>query len=134
MGDLSQYALQAALHQALSSDTALMDAVTGIYDFVPADTAYPYVTLGSMRGSDISAVAVQLTQIDVTIHVYSRERGRKEAAEIMRRLQTVLEEEAPEPEGFGLVTLRLLNSEITQERDGLTYHGRMQWRAVLQQE
>ena len=52
-------ALRAAIHDALIADSALnaRSAAPNIYDEPPRDAAFPYVTLGEARISDVSADA-----------------------------------------------------------------------------
>jgi len=44
--------LQTAVYNALSADATLVSAVTGIYDFVPEGTAFPYVKVGDQTMVD----------------------------------------------------------------------------------
>lgn len=134
MGEFSHFALQAALHECLSGDATLGALLNGVFDFVPAKTAYPYMTIGDMSSSDVSAVEAVLTQIDVVLHVYSRGRGRKEAGDIMQRILQILPDNLAELEDFRLVSMRHIGSDVRLESDGLSYHARMRWRAVVQQD
>lgn len=133
MAGFNLYALQAAIHTALTSDTALMGMVSGIYDHVPAKTEHPYVTVGNMRVSDMSAGAV-LLRAELALHTYSRARGRKEASDIMGELHRLLQAMTVPAMGYSIVSTRHVSSEIVLERDGLTYQGRMRFEVVLQQE
>lgn len=133
MSELCQYALQEALYTVLTGDADLMQQVTDVFDYVPPETAYPYVTLGEMRATDVSSVTNKLTRLEVVLHVYSRNRGRKETGEIMARISVLLDEQEPLMNGFTAISLRYSGSDISQERDGLTYHGRMKFDALVQQ-
>lgn len=132
MGEFSHYALQVAVYNVLAANTVLMNSVSGVFDHVPPKTAYPYMTIGDTRATDISTMDIALTQMELVLHVYSRERGRKEISDIMRQLHDLLHDSNPVMEDHVAVSLRYTGSDITQEGDGLTYHGRMRFGAVLQ--
>lgn len=134
MVGLNLYGLQTAVHTALTADAALMGMVEGVFDHVPEKTGYPYVTIGNIRMRDMSAQGVTLLRAELAVSVYSRARGRKEAGDIMGELNRLLQNMAAPVEGYALLSLRHVASEITLERDGLTYQGRMRFEAVLQEE
>lgn len=121
-----QYAVQKAIHQVLSGDASLMALIDGVYDFVPADTQYPYVTLGDSRVQDHSTVGVQGFRQTLAVHIYSRARGRKEVTDIMARIYELLHETTPAADGHSITNIRFLASNIRLEKDGLTLHGAMQ--------
>lgn len=133
MADFNLYAMQTAIHAALTADVALTGMVSGVYDHVPAKTVYPYVTIGNMQVSDMSAQGAPLLRMELALYVYSRARGRKEASVIMGELHRLLKEMAVPVEGYALISMRHVTSETVLERDGLTYQGRMRLEAVLQQ-
>lgn len=132
MGEFSHYAMQVAVHDLLVADLPLMNAVSGVYDYVPPQTAYPYITIGDMRATDVSTISIALTRMELALHVYSRGRGRKEISDIMAQLYALLHDAKLLMEEYITVTMRYVSSEIAQERDGLTYHGRMRFSAVLE--
>lgn len=121
-----QYAVQKAIHQILSADATLMALIDGVHDFVPADTQYPYVTLGNSRLQDNSTVGMQGFRLTLTVHIYSRARGRKEVTDIMARLYELLHDSAPAADGHSITNIRFVTSSIRLEKDGLTLHGAMQ--------
>lgn len=134
MVNFNLYGLQTAVHMALTADATLMGMVEGVFDHVPEKTDYPYVTIGNMRVSDMSAQGVTLLRVELVLSVYSRARGRKEASDIMGELHRLLQDMTAPVEGYVLLSLRHAASEIMLERDGLTYQGRMRFEAVLQEE
>ena len=75
----STAALRAAIHDALTADTALAAILGGpkIYDVPPATAAFPYVTLGEARVSDFSAGDEKLEEHQLTLHAWSRQGGHK---------------------------------------------------------
>lgn len=135
MTHFSHYALQGIIREKLIADTGLMSKVTGVFDFVPEKTAYPYLTIGESRAEDESTVAISITRIMLTIQIYSRAKGRKEVDAVMASIHAILDGLAEEAaEDFTLAEMRYTGSEITLLRDGVTYNGRMRFTARLQRE
>lgn len=132
MGAFSHYELQKAIYQALTGDAALMALVAGIFDRVTEGTAYPYVTIGESAGRDWSTKTTKGVQYLLSLHVWSRGGGRKQAADIMDRIHTVLHDASLAATGHALVLLRFVASEIDLQDDGLTYHGTMRLKALAE--
>ena len=68
----------------------------------------------------------------VTLHVWSRGSGRKEALEIMGAARVVLHDQTLSLSGHRLVNLRHTFSEVRRDTDGETYHGIVRFRAVTE--
>jgi hypothetical protein len=127
-------ALRAAIHDALKSDTALSAALGGhhVYDEPPRNVAFPYVTLGDARIVDASADGGSLQEHQLTLHVWSRQGGHKEAHVITGALLQALDDAPLTPEGHRLVNLRFAIADIRREADGRTYHALVRFRAVTE--
>ncbi|MGW2547493.1 DUF3168 domain-containing protein, partial [Kitasatospora sp. NPDC001574] len=67
--------LQAALYTALTADEQLTAMVTGVFDYVPEDTAYPYVVLGEAIETPHNTHDRYGRQTAITLHVWSQYRG-----------------------------------------------------------
>jgi len=132
MANFSHYPLQKSIYQTLTGDTELMALLTGVFDRPPQGTAFPYVTLGESIGSDWSTKTTTGTEQLVTLHIWSREGGRKEAATIMERLHTLLHQADLSVDGQDLVSIQFASSGITLETDGYTYQGIMRFQALLE--
>lgn len=132
MPNFSQYSLQKSIYQLLSSDSALSVLVSGVYDFVPQASIYPYVVIGEDRLRDWSTKTTNGAEHQLTLHVHSREGGRKQAALIMERLHTLLHNAALTMTGQTLVAISFEGSDIMQEKDGIGYHGVMRYRALTE--
>ena len=132
MAHFSHYPLQSAIYQALTANSTLMALVSGVYDRTPQNTAYPYVTLGAMTGVDWSTKTTTGMEYSVTLHTWSRQGGRKEAAKIMESLHTILHQASLSVTGQTLVMIRFSSSEIVIENDGCTYQGIMKFTAFLE--
>lgn len=127
-------ALRAAIHRALTSDTALLAALGGprIYDEPPREAAFPFVTLGEARISDVSADDAPAQEHQLTLHAWSRQGGHKEAHLITGALLQALDDAPLAPSGHRLVNLRFALADIRREPDGRTYHALVRFRAVTE--
>lgn len=129
-------ALRAAIHDALTADGALAALLGGakVYDEVPADAVFPYVTLGECRVSDWSTGSEQGHEHQLTLHAWSRQGGHREAHEIAGALLQALEDAPLALQGHHLVNLRFALADIQREADGRTYHALVRFRAVTEPE
>jgi hypothetical protein len=127
-------ALRAAIYQALVADAALSAALGGarVYDEVPRDAAFPYVTLGDARISDASGDDGPTQEHQLTLHAWSRQGGHKQAHVITGALLQALDDVALQPSGHRLVNLRFALADIRREADGRTYHALVRFRAVTE--
>jgi hypothetical protein len=105
MANFSHYPLQQAIYQTLAGDTTLMALISGVFDRPPEGTAFPYVTIGESAGSDWSTKTTTGMSHNVSLHIWSREGGRKQAATIMERLHTLLHQASFSVTGQTLVMI-----------------------------
>jgi hypothetical protein len=127
-------ALRAAIHRALTTDPALLTALGGprIYDAPPREAAFPFVTLGEARISDVSTDDAPTQEHQLTLHAWSRQGGHKEAHVITGALLQALDDAPLAPSGHRLVNLRFALADIRREADGRTYHALVRFRAVTE--
>ena len=116
----SSWELQKAVYTALTGDGALMAMITGVHDHVPQDTAFPYVTLGESTAVEIGRGGVELTLV---LHVWSRERGRRETKQILAEINRILNKADLTVPGFVLMWFFFEFSRTLLDSDGATYHG-----------
>ena len=123
--------LQKSIFNALDGDSTLQNLVTDVYDFVPENTAFPYVKVGEETSIDNGTKTLQGNEHTLVIHTFSRYRGSKEVKEIMSRIYALLHESSLSVTGASLVNLRFEFSDVIKENDGLTSHGLQRFRAVV---
>lgn len=130
----SSFALQKAFFLKLTADAALASLLGGprIYDDVPVRGEFPYVTFGQTTERDWSTGTDDGGEHVVTLHVWSRAAGRKEADEIMSAVRTALHDQALSLTGHRLVNLRHEFSDARRDADGESYHGITRYRAVTE--
>ena len=122
--------LQTTVYNALLADATLVSAVTGIYDFVPEGTAFPYVKVGDQTMVDGGTKNKKGNDFTLMVHAFSRYRGSKEIKEIMSLVYDVLHESSLSVSG-AFNNMRFEFSDIIKENDGLTTHGMQRFRVFV---
>lgn len=126
-------ALQRAVHAALVTDAAVAALIGDrVFDAAPRGTTYPYVTLGEARATDWSTGTESGAEHRLAVHVWSRSRGKAECWALLAALRAALDEAGLTLDGHALVSLRIATEQVGQERDGITWHGTAQIRAVTE--
>lgn len=106
--------LQKAVLAALSGSAPLV-ALLGsakILDHAPANVAFPYITFGRVSVFDWSTATEPGAEHLVTLHVWSKGKGKAEALAIMERLRGVLHDADLTLAGHQLVNMRLETSDL----------------------
>ena len=133
MGGFNPIEIQQAVFNLLDGDTTLDAMVNGIHDYVPQESAFPYITISEQESRDWSTKTTSGTQMALTLHVYSRARGKKETAEILERLHVLLHQGNLSLTGQHLVAMRFELGDIQLEADAITYHGRIRFRIFAEE-
>ena len=131
----ASFALQKAVFAALGADENIKDIVDDpprIFDTVPRRTAFPYLVIGDDKESDWSTTTDRGSEHQLTIHVYSRAAGHKEARVAADAVVAALDGAALALDGFRLIDLRWLTTDSTRESDGETIHAELRFRAVVE--
>lgn len=124
--------IQKAIYQRLTGDSGLMAQVSGVYDHVPHDAIFPYISVYYIKSTDWSTRTTRGVECEMQISVWSREGGRKQTAAIMNTAFNLLHDASFAVDNNTLVLSRMVGSSIELENDGLTYEGRMQLRMLLE--
>ncbi|MGB1540472.1 MAG: DUF3168 domain-containing protein, partial [Rickettsiales bacterium] len=82
--------------------------------------------------SDASTMTTQGFRQRIKLHIYSRNRGRKEVTSIMQRIYTLLHDSPPEATDHTIVDLRFAYCDINHQKDGLSYEGVMEFSALVE--
>src|SRR3972149_3086207 len=120
----SAVSLRAAIRDALAADMPLVTMLGGakIYDEPPRDAALPYVTLGEDVIADASTATEPGDEHALTLHVWSRQGGHREAHIIAGALLEALVDAPLSLDGHRLANLRFIVADVRREGDR-TYHG-----------
>jgi hypothetical protein len=132
--------IQKAIYDTLANDYTLSALVTGVYDSVPqaedagTDTAFPYITVGDDTALDWNTDTSNGKEATITIHSWSRYRGRAEVKEIQGAIYQALHLANISVQGYNLVECWSEYSETLVDPDGLTRHGVQRFRMIIDKE
>jgi hypothetical protein len=117
----AQLPLYGAIYAALTANPSIGASV---YDFVPQNAAYPHIEIGGGQALDWSAALMRGEQTTIEIHVWSRQRGRAEARELLGKIKDRLHEQALSLSGATFIDCRFrdMDGPFT-DADGTTQHG-----------
>ncbi len=135
MSDSASWSVQKSLYQALKLDVGLVALLGGpkIYDDVPQRSAYPFVSFGNLVDRDWSTSSDSGSVLALTLHIWSKARGKMQCFEIMNAVRRVLHDGDLQVEDHELVNLRFEFSDARLDPDGETYHGILRFRAVTEE-
>lgn len=121
-------ALQLALFAKLSASLTVP-----VFDAVPNDTAYPYITLDYEVTDNTTPVSGKKRENRLFyLSVWSKYQGQAEVKRINSEIAAALDE-VPLPLSSGnVVSVRVLRTETNREPDGKTYMGSVTLRIITQ--
>ena len=127
---------QQTIYEVLSTDETLQDLIGGlghktipgdskIYDRVPNEKNYPYITIGDIQWADRGNHTWEGWRAVLTVNVWYRDPGaaRKAVQAIQKRIDELIHKTEPCIEGWNIVGLRRSTSNIIIEPDNITLHG-----------
>lgn len=130
-------ALQQGVYSKLAANAPLMAAIGAIHDEAPQDadgadvSAFPYVTIGEDTEANWSTSTWSGYQATISVHVWSRYRGRKECKDIQALVRTALHRTALTVAGYSHVNTEFETSTTVLDSDGVTRHGIQTFRVLL---
>jgi hypothetical protein len=132
----AEAAFQDALLAQLAAD-ADVQAVLGdparIFDAAPNGAAYPYLTAGRAVSEVRDAVDADLIEHRLTLHLWTRDTGRRETKEMLGVLRAASHEAAfALGAGFSLLSCRVVYSDVFRTTDSRLVHGVLRVRALIQ--
>lgn len=107
--------LQQAVYAKATGHAPLMGMVSGVFDEVPEDVAHPYVSIGTLTESVADAHNQRGLDVAVVLHVWSKYRGFKQAAQILAALDEALDRQPLTVAGFRDVSIA--HDQHTELRD-----------------
>jgi hypothetical protein len=132
--------IQKAVYNALSTNAPLMAVVKGVYDSVPQsedsgkDSDFPYVTVGDDTTLDWDTDTSLGKEATITIHTWSRYRGRTELKQIQGLVYNALHLVNLNVVGYDTVLCLSEFAESMMDPDGLTRHGVQRFRMIIDKE
>ncbi len=126
--------LQKAIHAALAGDATLTALLGGVrvYDQTPANVPFPYITFGRTSVYDWGTGTEKGTEQLLTLHVWSKGRGKKETHALMDAVAERLHDAGLALDGHALVNLRLEYADVVFDEDLAVHHGLLRFRAVTE--
>lgn len=125
--------LQAAVFGVLDGAVDVGDGAVPVYDAVPpsSEDTFPRITFGQSFAVDWSDKGEDGEDTDITIDVWSRKRGRKQAGQIMKAIDVLLHDASLTVAGAEFVMIRRTTSRIIRDEDGKTHHGILVYSAFI---
>lgn len=130
----ASWALQQAIHQRLTTQPAVLALIGGpnVYDHVPRGVTFPCVTFGVSSARDWSTGSDDGGEHIVTLHVWSKAAGRREAEAVCDAMRACLHDQVLALSGHRLINLRQEFADTRREADDEIYHGVVRIRAVTE--
>ncbi|MGW2985461.1 DUF3168 domain-containing protein [Streptomyces goshikiensis] len=128
--------VQLAVYTRLTDDDALMALITGVYDYVPENVAFDYVTIGEATEVPDNRHGGFGRETTVSLHVWSRYRGHARGLRIAARVTELLDHQPLAVAGLHHVSTRFEFSQTLTDPEppGDIRHIPMRFRIVTEQE
>lgn len=130
----SPLALQQAIFATLTGAPQLVALLGGprVYDAAPQPVVFPYITFGVATIRDASSSTESADEHNITLNVWSRARGRKEAQTIAVMVRHLLHDQSLALMDHHLVNLRCELADCRRDPDGATIHASLRLRAFTE--
>lgn len=127
-------ALQEAMYNAMMASDGLVASLGGqqIYDDVPAKKHPPYIVFGAATHSDWSAGDDEGLEHFITINVWSKQNGRKQALEIAEAVTQSFRDLPKALTDHCLVNFTHEFTEVTHEQETGFFLAQLNFRAVTE--
>lgn len=111
---------------------AKLQTVGTVYDHVPQESAFPYIVIGDDTSTPWDTDDSTGSESTCTIHVWSRQRGRKEVKTIMQAIYDAMHRQELTITGGALVECAAEFQESFLDPDGITRHGVIRFRLITE--
>ena len=130
--------IQTAVYNRLVSQISsaqIFDDVPGLPEGKP-DTDFPYIVIGEDTAAPNDTDDTLGSHLFITLHVWSRYEGKKEAKAIMADLYNALNRQASNlvAVGFRFTDCLFDFAEVFDENDGATRHGVCRYKLTVEKE
>jgi hypothetical protein len=127
-----QVNFQTAIYTTTVNAAAIQTLVgTRVYDHVPQETEFDYITIGEITAVDFSTKSFDGQESTVTFHAWSRYAGRKKAKQITGALYTLFHNNPVTVSGHNHFQMQFDFEDTFLDPDGLTYHGVIRFRSLI---
>ncbi len=121
--------VQKAIYSKLTSDSALMADIVGVYDEVQQpnssgnESSFPYVVIGEDTHTTADTDTELMNNVSITVHTWSRFSGRSETKKIQGLIYDALHRANLLESGYKFINIAQVTSESFLDSDGHTRHG-----------
>lgn len=121
--------VQKAIYSKLTSNSALMADIVGVYDEVQQPNSsgeqsnFPYVVIGEDSHTTADTDTELMNNVSITIHTWSRFSGRSETKKIQGLIYDALHRANLLESGYKFINIAQVTSESFLDSDGHTRHG-----------
>jgi hypothetical protein len=122
--------VQTAIYTRLAGYAPLMGVATGIYDHAPQTATFPYVVVGDDTAVAFNTHSSVGGDHTVTVHTWSRERGRAQTKTMLRHIYDALNRYALTVSGATMIDCQCEHEQSFLDEDGLTRHGVARYRVL----
>ncbi|MER5892401.1 DUF3168 domain-containing protein [Streptomyces sp. NPDC001876] len=126
--------VQEAVYAKVVADGPFMALVTGLFDEVPEPVAHPYVSFGTTTEVVDDAHNQRGLAVNLVLHIWSRYRGFREAAEILAALDLVLDRQPLAVAGYRDVSIAHQQHQQLRDPDPDIRHINVAYRVWLTKE
>jgi hypothetical protein len=109
--------LQSAVYAKLAGSASLMTLVSGVYDQVPEDEVFPYVTLGPLIETPDDAHDAQGLSSTLTVDIWSKAPGFGEAYDVFSEVDAALDRVPLAVAGFRDVRIKQAGHQAERDPD-----------------
>lgn len=127
--------IQRGIYAVLTADSALMDAIAAVYDYLPEDVPYPFVVIGEAIEAPDNSHDRYGRETVVTLHVWTQARGHTQGLTIAKRLTELLDHQPLTLEGLDHIATRheYAQTLTDPEPPGNIRHVLLRYRVVTEQ-
>ncbi|MDX0230245.1 DUF3168 domain-containing protein [Sinorhizobium meliloti] len=127
--------LQGVVFDVLRADPEMISLVNGrIYDRVPENKVFPYVSFGPTDDFEDDADCIYGTDLTIQLDVWSREVGFPEAKRICNAARNALHDKDLQLTENALVQIACRGIRMLRDPDGLTSHGIVEINAFIERQ
>lgn len=123
--------IQTAIFNKLKADNTLMSMIKGVFDDVDEDQGFPYVVIGEATENPFNTFGKNGKESTITIHIWSDYKGFKEALDILKQLNSLLDDANFTMSDHNLVLIQYDNAQTIRDED--LRHVPVTYRVIVQE-
>jgi len=127
-----ELAVQGAVYNLLNASAYLKAIVMGVFDDVPQEQKFPYVSIGESTHNEDDTDDTLGDVATIAIHSWSRGRGKKQTKQIQGAIYDALHRKKATYSGYDIIAIDWEGSQSFIDADGLTRHGVTTFKILLQ--